>query len=57
MCDGERRELSGPGLSSATAENRPVELPAANLDEVVKTMDLWEVIVAIPRASRWIKHT
>ena len=57
VCDGERRELSGSGPSSATAENRPVELPAANLDEVVKTMDLWEVIVAIPRAFRWIKHT
>ncbi len=26
-------------------------------DEAVKTMDLWEVIVAIPRASRRINHT
>ena len=56
VCDGERRELSGQGPSAMAAEdrfffdcireNRPVELPAANLDEAVKTMDLWEAIVA-----------
>ncbi len=27
-------------------DDRPVVLPAANLDEAVKTMDLWEAIVA-----------
>jgi len=56
VCDGERRALSGEGPSAMAAEDRfffdcirddrPVVLPAANLDEAVKTMDLWEAIVA-----------
>ena len=52
--DGERHEVRGDGPSSSEAEDRffldcikedrPIELPAANLDEAVKTMELCEAI-------------
>jgi predicted dehydrogenase len=56
FCDGQRHELSGAG-SGGTREqdryfldcvkdNRSVALPAANLDEAVKTMQLAEAILA-----------
>ncbi len=55
FCDGEKRALRGHG--SGTAEqnrffidcvkhDRPIALPAANLDEAVKTMQLAEAIMA-----------
>ena len=54
--DGERHELSGEGKNDTeiqarffidcVKEDRPVGLPAANLDEGVKTMELCEAILA-----------
>jgi virulence factor len=56
FCDGQKRELSGAGSGSTreqdryfldcVKDNRPVGLPAANLDEAVKTMQLAEAILA-----------
>ena len=56
VCDGQRHTLSGAG-SGGTREqdrffldcvraDRPIQLPAANLDEAVKTMELAEAILA-----------
>ncbi len=60
LCDGERYELRGKGNSGTQEQNRyfidciksdrPVSLPAANLDEAVKTMELAEAILAGLRA-------
>ena len=54
--DGEQHELAGEGPAATIAQNRffldcvkedrPVTLPAANLDEAVKTMELAERILA-----------
>ena len=54
-CDGDRQELKGEGPYGTKAQDRyfldrvrdrkPVELPAANLDEAVKTMELAEKIM------------
>lgn len=56
VCDGEKRELTGDLPEATVAQNRffiecikedrPVTLPAANLDEAIKTMDLAEKILA-----------
>ena len=58
MCDGGRHELPPPddGLGGTPAEDhhfirclledRPIEAPAPNLDEAVKTMELAEAIRA-----------
>ena len=56
FCDGERHELSGEGPGSTVQQDRyfidcikadlPISLPAANLDEAVKTMELAEAILA-----------
>ena len=53
--DGDRHELTGAGpygiqaqdryFLDAVRNNRPIELPAANLDEAVKTMELAEEIL------------
>jgi predicted dehydrogenase len=55
FCDGQRHELSGAGTSGTREQNRyfldcivgnrPISLPAANLDEAVKTMELAEAIL------------
>jgi predicted dehydrogenase len=54
VCDGERHEIRGDGPSSLEAqdrffidcikEGRAIELPAANLDAAVKTMELCDAI-------------
>lgn len=56
FCDGQQQELSGTGTSGTEEQNRyfidavkadrPISLPAANLDEGVKTMELAEAILA-----------
>ena len=55
FCDGEKRALTGNGAGTdeqnrffidCVKEDRPVELPAANLDEAIKTMALAEAIMA-----------
>ena len=56
LCDGKRYDLGGAGTGGTleqnryfldcVKENRPVSLPAANLDEAVKTMELVEAILA-----------
>jgi len=55
LCDGKRHDLSGEGSGTneqnryfldCVKANRPVSLPAANLDEAVKTMELAEAILA-----------
>ena len=56
VCDGERHELSGAGTSGTREQHRffldcvkndaPVSLPAADLDEAVKTMELADSILA-----------
>lgn len=59
FCDGEKHELSGAGSSGTEEQNRyfldciradrPISLPAANLDEAVKTMELAEAILGSVR--------
>jgi len=55
LCDGKKHDLSGAGSGTneqnryfldCVKANRPVSLPAANLDEAVKTMELAEAILA-----------
>ena len=56
VCDGERHTLTGSGADATVAqarlfldcikEDRPVPLPAASLDEAVKTMELAVAILA-----------
>ena len=57
VADGERHELTGQGLPDDTSQqtrffidcitqDRPVGLPAANLNEAIKTMELAEAIMA-----------
>ena len=56
LCDGEHHDLGGSGTGGTREQNRyfldcvkedrPVSLPAANLDEAVKTMELAEAILA-----------
>ena len=56
VCDEETRELEkGEGSSiygedrffiDCVKHDRPIELPAANLDEAIKTMELCEAILA-----------
>ena len=56
FCDGQQHKLSGTGTSGTEEQNRyfldciktdcPVSLPAANLDEAVKTMELAAAILA-----------
>ena len=56
LCDGKRYDLGGAGTGGTLEQNRyfldcvkenhPVSLPAANLDEAVKTMELVEAILA-----------
>lgn len=56
FCDGERHLLSGVGTGGrrediryfldCIKDDQPVSLPAANLDEAIKTMDLAENIMA-----------
>ena len=56
LCDGERHELDEIGTQGrrediryfldCIKEDRPVSLPAANLDEGIKTMELAEAILA-----------
>ncbi len=54
FCDGEKMALSGNGSGTdeqnrffidCVKEDRPVALPAANLDEAIKTMELAEAIM------------
>ena len=55
FCDGERHELEHAGSDGAVEEerhfldcvkeDRPIELPACNLEEAVKTMELAEAIL------------
>jgi len=56
VCDGERHELKSAGSNGTREqdrffldcirEDRPIELPGADLDEAVKTMELAEAILA-----------
>ncbi len=56
FCDGQQHQLSGSGTSGTEEQNRyfldcikadrPVSLPAANLDEAMKTMELAETILS-----------
>ena len=56
FCDGQQHQLSGSGTSGTEEQNRyfldcikadrPVSLPAANLDEAIKTMELAEAILS-----------
>jgi predicted dehydrogenase len=56
FCDGEQHQLTSPGTSGTDEQNRyfldcikadrPVSLPAADLNEAVKTMELAETILA-----------
>ena len=55
FCDGMRHELPETGSGTeeedryfidCVKEKRPVSLPACNLEEAVKTMDLGEAILA-----------
>ena len=55
FCDGTRHELPNSGNGAAeeeryfldcVKENRPIELPACNVEEAIKTMELAEAILA-----------
>jgi hypothetical protein len=56
FCDGQQHQLTGSGTSGTEEQNRyfldcikadrPVSLPAANLDEAIKTMQLAEAILS-----------
>ncbi len=60
FCDGGQHELSSTGTGGTEEQNRyfldcikwdrPISLPAANLDEAIKTMELAEAILAGLRA-------